>query len=213
MHLAYALFCEGSSDFAYFEVLIPRLLDDIIRDRGVRQVDSPPPFDLRQSGRSVDAVAEEACRRKDTILLVFIHADTGGAGQARTLESRSDAYCQKMREICDFPPQRCVLIRPRHETEAWALADPAAVLDALGYTGPPERLGLPATASEAEGLADPKGQLRAALRRFRGRRRRDEAALLPTIAQFQSIDELRGARSFMDFETRLTTALQDVGAL
>ena len=215
MYLAYALFCEGSSDFDYFEALIPRLVDDIVRDRGVRPVDTPstPAFRLGQSGRSVDAVAEEACRNKDAILLVFIHADTGGSGQAGTLEGRSDAYCRKMREICGFLASRCVLIRPRHETEAWALADRTAVLDALGFTGPPERLGLPATAREAERLADPKGQLRTALRQFRGRRRRDEAALLPAIAQRQSVDALRGARSFIDFEGRLTTALEDVGAL
>lgn len=215
MYLAYALCCEGSSDFEYLEVLIPRLVDDIVRDRGVRPVDTPstPAFRLGQFGRSVDAVAREACGKKEAVLLVFIHADTGGSGQAATLESRSDAYCRKMREICGFPSSRCVLIRPRHETEAWALADPTAVLDALGFKGSPEILGLPATAREAEGLADPKGQLRIALRQLRGRRRRDEAALLPTIAQRQSVDALRGARSFVDFEERLTTALEDLGAL
>lgn len=215
MYLAYALFCEGSSDFDYLEVLIPRLVDELVRVGGVRPVDAPstPAFRLGQSGRSVDSVAEEACEKKDAVLLVFIHADTGGSGQAATLESRSDAYCRKMREVCGLPPSRCVLIRPRHETEAWALADPTAVLNALGFTGPPERLGLPATAREAERMADPKGQLRAALRQLRGRRRRDEAALLPAIAQRQSVEALRGARSFVDFERRLTTALEDLGAL
>lgn len=72
MYLPYALFCEGSSDFDYLEVLIPRLIDDLVCDRGRRMVDVPtvPTFRLRQSGRSVQAVAEEACDKKEAFLLV-----------------------------------------------------------------------------------------------------------------------------------------------
>ena len=30
MYLAYALFCEGPSDYSYFEVLIPRVIESIV---------------------------------------------------------------------------------------------------------------------------------------------------------------------------------------
>ena len=97
MYLAYALFCEGSSDFDYFEVLIPRLVDDLVSGRGVRPVEAPstPAFRLGQSGRSVDAVAEEACGKKDAVLLIFVHADTGGSGQAATLAADGDVMKQR----------------------------------------------------------------------------------------------------------------------
>ena len=167
MYLAYALFCERPSDFAYFEVLIPRLIDSIVSDLGVRPVDRPdaPTLRLGQPNRTVEVVAMEACRAKDAFHLAFIHADTGGRSQEGDLDGRSVAYCRKIHEICDFPQPRCVLLLPRRETEAWALADPNAVLEALGYRGPAAGLGLPSNANEAEHHQDPKSCLSYALRR------------------------------------------------
>ena len=110
VYLAYALFCEGPSDFAYFEVLIPRLIDSIVSDFGVRPVDRPdaPTLRLGQPNRAVEVVAMEACRAKDAFHLAFIHADTGGRrNQEGALDGRSVAYCRKMHEICDFPQPRC----------------------------------------------------------------------------------------------------------
>ena len=215
MYLAYALFCEGPSDFAYFEVLIPRLIDSIVSDLGIRPVDRPdtPTLRLGQPDRTVESVAMEACRAKDAIHLAFIHADTGGRNQEGAVDARSTAYCEKMHEICDFPQPRCVLLRPRHETEAWVLADPNAVLEALGYRGSAADLGLPDNPGEAERYQDPKSCLDSALRRVTSNPRRQARTLLPAIAQRQSIAELRRSASFSDFESRLETALQDLGIL
>ena len=215
MYLAYALFCEGPSDFAYFEVLIPRLIDAIVSDLGILPVDRPdtPTLRLGQPDRTVESVAMEACRAKDAIHLAFIHADTGGRNQEGAVDARSTAYCRKMHEICDFPQPRCVLLRPRHETEAWVLADPNAVLEALGYRGPAADLGLPDNPGEAERYQDPKSCLDSALRRVTNNPRRRARTLLPAIAQRQSIAELRRSASFSDFESRLETALQDLGIL
>lgn len=215
VYLAYALLCEGPSDFAYFEVLIPRLIDSIVGDLGIRPVDRPdtPALRLGQPNRAVEAVATEACRAKDAIHLAFIHADTGGRNQEGAVDTRSVAYCRKMHEICEFPQPRCVLLRPRHETEAWVLADPNAVLEALGYKGPAVGLGLPGSPREAERHQDPKACLDTALRRVTRNPRRRARTLLPAIAQRQSIAELRQSASFSDFESRLKTALQDLGIL
>ena len=62
MYLAYALFCEGPSDYAYFEVLIPRLIDSIVGDLGIRPVDRPdtPTLRLGRPNRTVEAVAVSA---------------------------------------------------------------------------------------------------------------------------------------------------------
>ena len=215
MYLAYALFCEGPSDFAYFEVLIPRLIDAIVSDLGILPVDRPdtPTLRLGQPDRTVESVAMEACRAKDAIHLAFIHADTGGRSQEGVVDARSTAYCRKMHEICDFPQPRCVLLRPRHETDAWVLADPTAVLEALGYRGSAADLGLPDNPGEAERYQNPKSCLDSALRRVTNNPRRQARTLLPAIAQRQSIAELRRSASFSDFESRLETALQDLGIL
>ena len=97
--------------------------------------------------------------------------------------------------------------------EAWALADPDAVLRALGYSGSAAAIGLPRDGREAERLADPKETLDLAVRRVTKNRRRRGHTLLPAIAQRQMIDALRQAPSFRDFELRLQNALRTLGAL
>lgn len=215
MYLAYALFCEGPSDFAYFEVLIPQVIAALVAETGIRPVETPaePAVRLGQGNRSVQAVAAEACRRREAFHLVLIHADVGGRGQATKLDSRSTAYCEEMSERCAFPPSRCVTLTPRHTMEAWALADPDAVLRALGYSGSAAVIGLPRDGREAERLADPKETLDLAVRRVTNNRRRRGHTLLPAIAQRQMIDALRQAPSFRDFELRLQTALRTLGTL
>ena len=106
-----------------------------------------------------------------------------------------------------------MLLRPASMMESWALADPEAVLDALGYRGTPAELGLPVGAEQAEVHPDPKGCLDAALLAVRGSRRSRGDSLLPAIAQRQSMDALRRSASFQELERSLRTALGDLGVL
>ena len=213
MYLAYALFCEGPSDYSYFEVLLPRVIESIVLKVGRVTVDVPerPALRLGRRGRAVDEVAAEACDRREAFHIVFVHADTGGRGQLAKLGRRSRAYCEKMHELCGLHPERCVLLRPASMTESWALADPQAVLGTLGYRGTPSELGLPADAEQAENHPTPKTCLDSALRTVRGTRRSRGDSLLPGIAQRQSIDALKGSISFQEFEGSLQRALLDLG--
>lgn len=215
MYLAYALFCEGPSDYSYFEVLLPRVIESTVLAVGRVSVDvsEPPAVRLGGRGRTVDEVAAEACDRREAFHVVFVHADTGGRGQRATVGHRSRAYCGKMHELCEWPPERCVLLRPASMTESWALADPQAVLDTLGYRGTPAELALPADAEHAEDHPNPKTCLDSALRTVRGTRRSRGDSLLPGIAQRQSIDALGRSRSFQEFEASLRNALLDLGVL
>jgi hypothetical protein len=111
-------------------------------------------------------------------------------------------------------PVRCITVAPRHETEAWILADPQAVTTALGYLGTPASIGLPANAHQAERLGDPKATLTQAMAHVRGRRRHlDIKQIVPAIAQRQSLARLRHAGSFAVFEAGLVAALADLGAI
>lgn len=215
MYLAYALFCEGPSDYSYFEVLVPRVVESTVLQVGKTPVDVPerPSLRLGRRGRSVDAVAREACDGREAFHVVFVHADTGGRGQQARLPERSTAYCRRMHEECELRPERCVLLRPASMMESWALADPDAVLDTLGYRGTPAELGLPVGAEQAEAHPDPKGCLDSALRTVRGSRGSRGDSLLPAIAQRQSMDALRRSTSFQELERNLHTALGDLGIL
>lgn len=96
MYLAYALFCEGSSDYSYFEVLLPRVIESTVLRGGRVTVDVPerPAVRLGRRGRTVGEVAAEACDRRGAFHVVFVHADTGGRGQLARVGHRSSAYCR-----------------------------------------------------------------------------------------------------------------------
>nr|QQZ49751.1 DUF4276 family protein [Phenylobacterium glaciei] len=139
---------------------------------------------------------------------------TPGRALERGIEQRSTAYCEEMRRLCEWPTDRCIVIAPRHETEAWILADPAAITATLGYTGTAASIGLPASPAAAERLPDPKATLQQAVAQVRGRRRPiDLAQIFPAIAQRQSFAELRRSASFRAFEERVRVALNDLGCL
>ncbi len=211
IYVSWCAFYEGVSDAAYFGILIPRIMEDIILDRGTGNATVPPDPAIRFGRGAIELVAQEACAGRDAFRLAFFHADTGGSGLASALPSRSDAYCARMHDFCSWPPVRCITITPRHETEAWILSDPAAVTAALGYTGLPASIGLPSNAREAERLNDPKSVLAEAMAQVRGRRRRpDVSQIFSAIAQRQSFAALRQAGSFIRFQDDLLAGLADL---
>jgi hypothetical protein len=213
-YVSWAALYEGSSDAAYFGVLLPRMMDELVLERGVRASTIPATAAITLRRGDVTSVAAEACAAADAFHIVFIHADTGGRGLQRGLAGRSAAYCEAMHALCELDPRRCITIEPNHETEAWLLCDPAAVTSAPGYRGPPTDLELPASPQEAEALVDPKATLTQAMAAARGRRRPESAGTLyPAIAQRQSLAALRESASFRSFEARLVEALQSLGCL
>lgn len=216
IYLSWAAAFEGPSDLAYFEVLIPRLLEELLRVEGIgSSPDIPTQPSVLFDRSDPEAFATKACADRDSFHLVFLHADTGGRHVSNSLRQRTITYCQAMARVCDWPPERCITITPRHETEAWVLADAKAILDALDYAGSADEIGLPLDAGAAERLPDPKKVLRDAVNQVRGprRRRADASYLFAAIAQRQSFDALRRAASFTVFEDGLRGALIDLGCI
>jgi hypothetical protein len=169
---------------------------------------------LGAKGRSVDKVAEEACAFKQALDVIFIHADTGGRNIEQGLANRAEAYCAALAAQCAWPFECCITITPRHETEAWLIADGEAVTGALGYNGSPVEVGLPRDARAAERLNDPKHVLAAAIELVAGRRRsRSIDILFPAVAQRQRLEVLRGSTSFIQFEARLRQSLRALGCI
>ena len=213
-YVSWAVLYEGPADQAYFDVLIPRVLEDITLRHGIRTTTIPPGPAVTLSRGTVDDVAKEACAVQDAFHIVFIHSDTGGRNLELSLDARSDSYCRAMNNRCNWSLKRCITITPRHETEAWVLADPDAIRSLLGFSGSADSIGLPNDAQAAERLVDPKAALEDAVRAVRGSRRLVGARqIYPAIAQRQSLEFLRRSPSFLSFESKLKVALADIGCI
>ncbi len=216
MYLSLALFAEGTSDYEYLEPILVRSLEDIAAREGRRTIDlSQTVIRLSTGLRDIGSVSEQICAGMGSpppFHIVFVHADTGGRAIERNLAQRSTAFCEAAQQSCGWPCERCVIVAPRHETEAWVIADPGAVAATLGVTRH-EELDLPADARAAELVPNPKVALQQALNRVtRGRRRRVED-LYPSIAQRQDLAKLRLSRSFRAFEDGLRSALKSYGLI
>lgn len=207
--LSWAASYEGPSDRRYFELLIPRLMEDLVCSRGtMRRVDIPTQAVVLLKRGVAAAMARQACAEREALALVFIHADAGGRGQGPGNAVRAAECCEAMSQLCAWPPARCIPVVPTREMESWVIADPSAVASVLGFRGELTRLGLPASPAEAERVADPKAALREAVRVARGDGRRvDIGELLTGIAQRQDLERLRQMDSFARFGKDLFHAL------
>lgn len=212
-YACWAAVFEGATDRAYYEVLIPRLMEHLTLTHGIRNSTIPLNAAVIFERSENDLIANEACRNSDAYHLFFIHADTGGRNVAAGINQRSRAVCESMSLICAWPTERCITIAPRKETEAWILADPQAVTSALGYAGKPDDIGLPADALRAERLGDPKDTLSSAMKKVSGRKSVNNERIYPAIAQLQSWDALRRSKSFCRFEKDLRAALAHLGCV
>lgn len=216
MYLSWALYAEGNSDRDYFEALLPRVLEEIILKDGNFSVDIPTNYavSLGASGRAVNEVAEEACAAKAAFELLFIHADTGGRALEEGIENRAQAYVNQMNHLCALRVDRAVIIAPKHETEAWLLADRDALLATLGYRDPGNALNLPSDADKAEKLPDPKAVLRSAVDAIYGNRMTAKRDVnFGSIALQQDLRILRGSASYRKFEADLRASLSTWGIL
>lgn len=213
-YVSWAAHYEGTTDQLYFDVLIPRVMEDLLLTRGTRNSTVPAAPALMFKRGSNEAIAKELCASQTSFHIAFIHADTGGRNLAAGIDARGAGVCEVAHALCNWPADRCVVVAPRHEMEAWLLADPSAVCASLGYGGTPASVGLPPNAQAAERLVDPKATLTSAITQVRGRRGHLTAVqLFPAVAQRQSLDALREAPSFRNFEAKVAVALHSLGCL
>lgn len=213
-YVAWAALYEGHTDKLYFDVLIPKLMEDFIIRYGIRNSTVPefPAIYLRRG--SVEEIAREICESQDAFHIAFVHVDTGGRGQQTQVGVRGGLVPRAANLMCGWLEERCVVVAPTHEMEAWLLADHEAVCDTLGYSGRAHDLGLPTSPRDAERIDDPKGVLDEAVARARGRRGDIPPELLfPVVAQRQSLESLRRLNSFRRFHDDLAAALRSLGCI
>ena len=200
---------EGPTDWPFLEPLCRRLLADVL-------VDANEPVEVQTRFLEVGH-----SRRRDNQSLIDDAADLSGVAQVLFLhaDGKGDpvrAYRERIAPIAAAVDQagdcRLVGVVPVHETEAWMLADPTALADALGVT---TALDVPRSPGEIEALAKPKERLREVCARSAGgrRRRRRREAPRELLGQLVALQALRRLAAFQAFEEGLRQALRELGYL
>lgn len=214
MYLAWAAYYEGATDASYFDTLVPKVLEEILLREGRRAVQVPetPALRVGLRNREVASVAQEICAAQEAFYLLFVHADVGGRGLEAGIANRREAFAYAANDMCNWPLERTVYLSPRHETEAWALADPSAICRAFGFTGSVRELELPTSGAAADRIVDPKAHLSRVIERLTGRRGMG-SGYLTAIAQEQAVEALRTSPSFCSFEAELRNSLVALGCL
>lgn len=214
MYLSWAAFYEGRTDASYFNVLIPRMLEEVLRVDGRRPYDVglAPAVQFGIAERDFDKISNEICDRQQEFHIIFVHADGGSGAQLKEIASRREALIVMATEKCGFQHELFVPLTPVRELEAWALLDVSALKTALGISALPSSVPYPSSAKAAEALTDPKATLQAIINSV-GRRRSNPHSVLVRIAQEQDLNRLRTAASFREFEKCLRQSLHHVGCL
>ena len=160
----FLLICEGSSDAA----LVSHIAELLI-DCGASEADGIASY----RGRGIEDKIRHGLEYHGSVDVLFVHRDADSAGRpARLQEIETGRAAAGHRG-------RWVGVIPVRMTEAWLLADEAAIRRVAGRPRGMEPLNLPAT-GKLEEVADPKRMLKDALLlaagAIRGRRRKRFAA-------------------------------------
>lgn len=161
--MRFLLICEGSSDAA-----LVSHIEELLIDCGASEADGSAWY----HGRGLRDKIRRGLQDHGSVDLLFVHRDADSAGRpARLKEIETGRAAAGHRG-------RCVGVIPVRMTEAWLLADEAAIRTVAGRPRGTEPLDLPAP-GKLEEVADPKRMLEYALRQAatpRGRRRRKRFA-------------------------------------
>ncbi len=212
-YLSWSIFVEGSSDADYLAVLSPRLMGELVLtcDGPSATIPEAPVEVFGLTERRLDVASDLICGSIEAFHIIFVHGDTGSPAQQRTLQARTCRLCELVTEKCNFMPERCVVVAPKRETEAWCLADKKAIRSSLGLSLGFDLSFVPEGAT-LEGVGDPK-QITAAIQAGFAQGRRRSPARFPytVVAQRQRTEQLRRLASFRSFETSLKAALRTLG--
>ncbi|SNY12270.1 DUF4276 family protein [Paractinoplanes atraurantiacus] len=204
-YLASALISEGVSDDRFLPFLLYRALEEICLTRFEDPVDVDQVTVLRHLQRppNVPEILGLVEENADTFHLVFVHRDRG----ANADRVRDEWIAPLIKAWGRSRSERLVPVVPVRETEAWLLADGAALRAALGVQWSDAEMGVPARPKDVEAIADPKIPI-GRLARRRGRPIED---FFEEIAESISLDVLRKVPSFDAFEQQTVEALADMG--
>lgn len=213
-YISWALYVEGTTDEQYLSVVLPKLIEHLLRgaDGPNANIPDTPVETFGNPKHDLEEIAKKVCEGIDAFHILFVHGDTGGRALANQIDNRTCALCDHAYRRCNFPPERCIILAPNREIEAWTLADADAIRSTFDLRANATLHGIPNRPAQVENIHDPKAAINTFLTSLiNGRRRRIPKWPYARIAQDQSIDVLLQVPSFAAFIEPLKVALRGLG--
>ena len=212
-YLSLALFAEGESDHGFLQGVLFRLTFETANRLSESAVEISESFTRGRpyvGGESRVQRIERAfggALSTSTINLLFIHAD-GDSDAPAALRERIEpciSYIQMRFPTVEF---ECVPVIPVRASEAWALADPNAVIAEFGTKKSAPELGIDFQQGALEKLQDPKMVLKR-IHDIVGGRRRKKGHLIPAgLGNRIELNSLRSLPAFRRLESELESSLR-----
>lgn len=217
-YLSAALYCEGPTDARFLGPLLERLCIEI-----TMQADGPvevaPVLDLQDRPADRARIRAERIERaaRDSLsawTVLFVHADADDRDTRTAFDQRVKPAIDRLGDVVGR--DRCIVaVVPVRSTDAWLLADLAALRSALGSNLDAQALERDVAMRHGiERIGDPKALVdRIFEGPFRRGRRTPRATLVTELGQTASLDALRRLDAFARLESDLKRALRERGLL
>jgi hypothetical protein len=187
------LFCEGREDEAFLRILLERQLRQLGTLGDGFGFEELAPGGCMTATAFGDELDRSILAASEMFDIVFVHNDHD---QRQKCVLRDERLAGKLASN-----SRTVNVIPIRETEAWALADPAALPSGC------QTAHVPPKPQQVEKLADPKATLKQALGR------KYSAELAEAVAFGLSLDRLAIIPAYRSFLQDLTAALKELNFL
>lgn len=217
-YLGLALYAEGPTDYAFLQPLLHRVCDWVCRTSAIgvveiAQVEALSAPATAKGGRGERIVAS-ALEMEGAWNVLFIHSDGDGDWQSVIREQVEPAFL-RLRQSAATSGRALVAVVPVREVEAWLLADPQALHDALGLRLEVSPFAPPARPAAVEQVSDPKAAV-TALQALNPRRRRSSVLqrdLYTMMGETVSLERLASVPAFARFLEALKGELRDIGII
>ncbi len=168
--LVMAMVVEGSTDARFLDVIAERTALQILGKRSHTIVEVLPIQRLRPTGENLAQRILDAARSAYGYHLLLVHADADASTRDAAWNKRIQpgfALIHSALERNETVCNRYMAVIPVQMTEAWMLADSAALLAVIGTNESLASLGLRHSPGQIESIADPKAHINGALETVR----------------------------------------------
>lgn len=211
--LVMALYAEGSTDERFLPKIIQRTAEHLLAEYGVDILDieviNGKTHRLSTLLEQFEAAAKKAKGRH----ILIVHQDADAPDRESTLRERIQPGLDAVRQDPKKYQQNIIPLIPVRMVEAWMLADPVALCQAIPGCPAPDELNLPGKPEQVEHISDPKAELKRITNIYQARRRRSRshsylAKIQGRLADEIAIERLKRVPAYQAFEQKFSQVLR-----